>query len=178
MDPITLFRGCAEPAASLARTVTGDQAGLPTPCREWDVAALLDHMAGGPTYLLTALEVEPDAAGSWPDPTAIDRCVDALRMPGALERRCQSPAGFEWSVGEAAAGTAMDQLIHTWDLSVALGSPLSMDPELAEAISALFLPHMPELGRAAGLVGPEVAVTADASVQDRLLGAMGRNPER
>ena len=40
----------------------------------------------------------------------------------------------------------------------------------------MFVPQMPEVGRAAGFVGPEVAVAADASAQDRLLGAMGRHP--
>ena len=38
--------------------------------------------------------------------------VAALRVPGALDRRGPSPAGFEWSAAEAAAGTAMDQLIR------------------------------------------------------------------
>ena len=40
----------------------------------------------------------------------------------------------------------------------------------------MFLPAMPGIGRRAGLVGPEVPVPADASAQDRLLGAMGRQP--
>ena len=70
----------------------------------------------------------------------------------------------------------MDQLIHTWDLGVAIGAEHGMDPELAEAIVAMFLPQMPEIGRQAGLVGPAVAVASDAPAPDRLLGAMGRNP--
>ena len=53
---------------------------------------------------------------------------------------------------------------------------LLTDAELVDAIVALFLPHMPEIGRQAGIVGPEVAVAADAPAQDRLLGAMGRHP--
>ncbi len=104
--------------------------------------------------------------------------VAALRVPGALDRRGPSPAGFEWSAAEAAAGTAMDQLIHTWDLAVAIGEDPAVDPEVAEAIVAMFLPGMPEVGRQAGIVGPAVAVAADAPAQDRLLGAMGRDPVR
>ena len=88
-----------------------------------------------------------------------------------------SPAGFEWSVAEATAGTAMDQLIHTWDLAVAIGGDRALDAEVVEAVVAMFLPQMPEIGRRAGLVGPEVAVPATASAQSRLLGAMGRRPE-
>jgi hypothetical protein len=40
----------------------------------------------------------------------------------------------------------------------------------------MFLPQMPEIGRQAGIVGPAVPVPATASAQDRLLGAMGRQP--
>jgi uncharacterized protein (TIGR03086 family) len=70
----------------------------------------------------------------------------------------------------------MDQLVHTWDLAVAIDADRGLDPELAEVCAAMFLPHMPAIGREAGIVGPEVPVPADASPQDRLLGAMGRTP--
>jgi uncharacterized protein (TIGR03086 family) len=89
-----------------------------------------------------------------------------------------SPAGFEWSLADAAAGTAMDQLVHTWDLAVAIDGDRQLDAEVVEAVVAMFLPHMPEIGRQAGLVGPAVPVPVQASAQDQLLGAMGRNPER
>jgi uncharacterized protein (TIGR03086 family) len=150
----------------------------PTPCTEWDVDALLAHMVGGTGYLANALgivlpAVSTDAISYG---AAVARCVDGLRAPGALEGRCQSPAGFEWSVGEAAAGTAMDQLVHTWDLAVAIGGDRRLDPEVVDAIVAMFLPQMPAIGRQAGIVGPEVAVPASAPPQDRLLGAMGRQP--
>ncbi len=176
MDPVEMFQRAASRGAELARSVAPSQRSLPTPCSEWDVAALLEHMAGGPGYLLGALGQDPALAAAWPAAEVVSACVTALGEPGALERRCQSPAGFEWSVLEATAGTAMDQLIHSWDLAVATGADPALDPEVAEAVVALFLPQMPEIGRQAGLVGPEVAVPAEAS--DRLLGAMGRNPVR
>ena len=86
---------------------------------------------------------------------------------------------FERAATDAAAvaGTAMDQLVHTWDLAVAIGADRKLDPELVESCVAMFLPQMPDIGRSAGLVGPEVVVPPDASAQDRLLGAMGRNPD-
>jgi uncharacterized protein (TIGR03086 family) len=77
---------------------------------------------------------------------------------------------------EATAGTFMDALVHTWDLATATDQDSELDPELVDACIAMFLPDMPERGRAAGLVGPEVAIGADARAQDRLLGAMGRRP--
>jgi uncharacterized protein (TIGR03086 family) len=127
--PMEMFERAALEAARLARSVRADQMRLPTPCSEWDVAALLDHMAGGPAYLLAALGVD-DGPVRWPDPAAIDAVVTKLGEPGVLGLRCTSPAGFEWSVAEAAAGTAMDQLVHTWDLAVALGVAPALDAEV------------------------------------------------
>jgi uncharacterized protein (TIGR03086 family) len=177
-DPIALFESAASDAVSMARKVTPAQLGSPTPCREWNVAQLLEHMARGTSYLLGALGISHDPPGTDVDAyaAAVTRCVSELRRPGALERHCMSPAGFEWSIAEAAAGTFMDQLVHTWDLAVATGQDPKLDNELTEACVRMFLPHMPDIGRQAGIVGPEVTVPADASAQDRLLGAMGRQP--
>jgi uncharacterized protein (TIGR03086 family) len=179
MDTVVLFERSASNAASVVGQVRAEQRHAPTPCGEWDVEALLVHMVGGTGYLLNALGIDGGPVGT--DEVlyraAVARCVEAAREPGALERRCMSPAGFEWSVGEAAAGTAMDQLVHTWDLAVAIGADRRLDPELVSACVEMFVPVMPDIGRHAGIVGPAVPVTADASPQDRLLGAMGRNPE-
>jgi uncharacterized protein (TIGR03086 family) len=178
MDPVVMFERAATAAASMARTVCQEQRSAPTPCTEWDVAALLEHMAGGPAYLVAAVGVPPDPTRSWPDSSVVDQCLAALREPGALDRRCTSPAGFEWSVMEATAGTAMDQLIHTWDLAVALDIDRTLDPDVCAAVVDMFLPDMPEVGRQAGFVGPAVAVADGARAQDVLLGAMGRDPRR
>jgi uncharacterized protein (TIGR03086 family) len=178
MDVVMMFERAATDAASLAEQVQPDQRSAPTPCSEWDVDALVTHMAGGTAYLLNALGfvTTGDARGANSYRAAVAECVAALKAPGALDGRCISPAGFEWSIAEATAGTAMDQLIHTWDLAVAIDGSRTLDPELVDAIVAMFLPQMPEIGRAAGIVGPAVAVPADATAQDRLLGAMGRQP--
>jgi uncharacterized protein (TIGR03086 family) len=177
VDPLTMFERAAAGAAARVAATKPAQRGAATPCVEWNVDALIEHMAGGPVYLLAALgrsAPTADDAASYREATAA--CSAALREPGALDRRCQSPAGFEWSVAEATAGTAMDQLVHTWDLAVATGGDRTLDAEVVEAVIAMFLPHMPELGRSAGIVGPAVAVGDDAPAQDRLLGAMGRHP--
>jgi len=178
MDPVVLFERAASDAASMVESVRPEQSDAPTPCTEWDVETLVSHMVGGTVYLRAALGVEPDAVhgddGGYRD--AVAQCVEALQAPGVLDRRCMSPAGFEWSVAEATAGTAMDQLVHTWDLAVAIGADRQLDPELVDAVVVMFLPLMPEIGREAGIVGPEVVVADDASPQDRLLGAMGRHP--
>ena len=178
MDPTVLFERAASGAVQVAGQVRSDQWHAVTPCSEWDVTALVAHMVAGTGYLMAAVGGDPGPLGVDASSyrAAIDTCVAAIRRPGALELRCLSPAGFEWSLAEAVAGTAMDQLVHTWDLAVAIGADATLDPELAETCVALFVPQMPTLGRAAGFVGPEVPVPSEASAQHRLLGAMGRHP--
>ncbi|MGE3269392.1 MAG: TIGR03086 family metal-binding protein [Chloroflexota bacterium] len=180
-DPISLFERATRRADAVMAGVAPAQLSAPTPCSAWTVQQLIDHMVGGTAYLLSALSgrqpSEPRAGASLADYRAgVAEVLAGLREPGALERRCQSPLNFEWSLGEATAGTFMDQLIHTWDLATSTGQDATLDPELVAVCSAMFLPDMPEMGRAGGLVGPPVAVPDDASPQARLLGAMGRQP--
>ncbi len=178
MEPVEMFERASADAATMVGCVQPDRWHASTPCSEWDVEALVSHMMGGCNSLEGAIGDEPSSnaldEGSYR--AAMQRCVVQLRSPGVLERRCQSPAGFEWSVGEAVAGTAMDQVVHTWDLAVALGVEPRLDAEVVEACVAMFLPHMPAAGREAGFVGPEVLVPEGAPVQAVLLGAMGREP--
>lgn len=179
-SPVDLYRRATDGAVDVARRIRPDQLGVATPCAEWSVQGVIDHLAGGTRYLAAALGADPSEP---PTPATADDlaagfadCLERLDDPGALEHRSTSPLGFEWSGLEATAGTFMDVLVHTWDLATATGQDPALDPDLVEACVAMFLPDMPERGRAAGIIGPAVAVAADASAQDRLIGAMGRHP--
>lgn len=179
-DPVDLYRRATERAVAVAGAVRGDQLDLPTPCSAWTVQDLLDHLVGGTCYLGAALLGEEPSAptGTTADDfrDGVQNCLEGLAEPGVLERTCTSPLGFDWTVLEATAGTFMDVLIHTWDLATATGQPADLAPELVDACVAMFLPDMPERGRAAGIIGPAVPVGDDATPQRRLLAAMGRTP--
>jgi uncharacterized protein (TIGR03086 family) len=178
LTPVGLYERAGRRAVEVAGAVRREQLDDPTPCAEWTVQQLLDHLVGGTHYLSAAIDgAEPVAVS---DATADDfragfeACLVRLRDPAAFARTCTSPLGFEWTVAEATAGTFMDVLVHTWDLATATGQPADLDEDLVEACIAMFLPDMPAGGREAGLVGPEVPVPDDAPAQHRLLGAMGR----
>jgi len=179
-DPVGLYRAATDRAIACVEAVDPDQLGLPTPCSEWTVQQLIAHLVGGTEYLLSAAtggESAPAAHGSNVDyRRAVAEVLDALKQPGAMDWTCISPLGFEWPVSQAVAGTFMDVLIHTWDLARATGQDEKLDSVLVNACSAMFLPDMPERGRAAGIVGPAVEVGDDGSPQDLLLAAMGRRP--
>lgn len=179
-EPVDLYRRAAADAVRVASGVRPDQLDRPTPCSAWTVQELLDHLVGGTRYLGAAMAgiapTVPTGTTAEDFRTGVDECLLGLADPEALDRTCASPLGFEWTVLEATAGTFMDLLIHTWDLAVATGQPCDLDLDLVQACTAMFLPDMPERGRAAGIIGPAVTVTDDAGPQDRLLAAMGRTP--
>ena len=179
-DAVTLYRSAADRAMAVAEAVRPNQLEEPTPCSEWTVQDLLDHLVGGTEYLLAAVdgrEPRPPVGASAADfRCGVEGVLAALATSGAMQRVCLSPLGFQWTVEEAVAGTFMDVLIHTWDLARATGQDQRLDPAVVDACSAMFLPDMPIRGRNAGIVGPAVDVGEDASPQDRLLAAMGRHP--
>jgi uncharacterized protein (TIGR03086 family) len=178
-DPVDLYRRAAEGAVTVASRIRADQLDDGTPCDAWTVQDVLDHLLGGTRYLGAAISgtepTEPPTGGTAAElRRGTTACLEGLADPAALGRTCSSPLGTEWSVAEAVAGTSMDLVVHTWDLARATGQLVELDPLVLEASIAMFLPHMPELGRAAGIVGPPVDVPPDASPQQVLLGAMGR----
>jgi uncharacterized protein (TIGR03086 family) len=178
MDPIDMYRRATDGAVAVMRAVTPEQLTLPTPCTEWSVQDLIDHMTGSTAYLRAAL------AGQAPSPPVASSLsefsegaaavLSGLAGPGAFERVCMSPLGFEWTISHAVMGTIMDMLIHTWDLATATGQSIALDPALVAMCVDVFLPEMPERGRESGLVGAVVPVPADAPATAQLLGAMGR----
>jgi uncharacterized protein (TIGR03086 family) len=179
-DPVVLYRAATDRAIEVIQAVQPEQLASETPCSEWDVQQLIDHLAGGAEYLVAAVEGREPAQQS--NVTAADyqhgvaAVLGALERPGAMERTCTSPLGFQWPISQAVAGTFMDVLIHTWDLARSTGQDEKLDPGLVDTCAALFLPEMPQRGREAGIVGPAVEVGEDAPAQDRLLAAMGRHP--
>ena len=68
-----------------------------------------------------------------------------------------------------------DVFMHTWDLARATGQDERLDPVKCAELYEGMLP-LDEVLRASGQYGPRVEVAADADVQTKLLGFIGRTP--
>ena len=94
-DPVVLFERATARAATVMAGVTIGQLDGPTPCADWDVQQLIDHMVGGTDYLLAALAGEAPPAPA--ECTVEDytrglaQLSSGLRAPDSLERLCMSP---------------------------------------------------------------------------------------
>ena len=189
-DPVGQLTRAVDQAGAIISRVRPDQAALPTPCRSWDVRALVNHlvhdvqqftaMASGGKYQKDDTDViGEDWVGAYA--TAADALLKAWRREGALDRTVQLPFGempATWSVGQQIA----DLVVHGWDLAKATGQSTELDPELGQLALDWGRENLrPEFrgDEASGRVfGPEVSVPEDAALYDRLAAFWGRDPDQ
>lgn len=164
-----------------------DQYDLPTPCPEYDVRTLLNHIVGGQMLFKLAIDdVQVDASQAPPDligddhVAAFERArqavLDAWAQPGVNEKILKLPFGN--LPGAVAQGIHFTEaLVHGWDLAKATGQDPTLDPELAEACLNTNKMIVNDSLRGPGQpFGPEVKIGDDAPVADRLVAFLGRTP--
>ncbi len=181
MSVIQDVQGVIDEARALVTSLSADDLSTPTPCEGWDVKALVEHMTWVVNAFAAGLGAEQPSADAGADPVAAyQQAADALtrqiHLPEALDQTLDLP--FGQMPAEQGLNIALaDQMIHTWDLSKALGRPYSMDERLAAGTLA-GLHHMltPERRGPGQPFGPEVPCAPDAPVQDRLVAFTGRHP--
>jgi uncharacterized protein (TIGR03086 family) len=186
-DTLALLEQALDQTAAIIAAIPASQSGLPTPCPDWDVRALVRHLIGQDmrNFLVSARgetvdrqaradELGDDWAAEFRDRAgpllAVWRAAD-LGQPVAM------PGG-----GEAPLGGRVDQQIaelamHGWDLVKATGQRADLDPALAE--HALDWSHRmlrPEFRGPDKAFGLEVPVPPDAPAYQRLAGWFGRDP--
>jgi uncharacterized protein (TIGR03086 family) len=178
-------RACARFVKTVAQ-VRDDQWGMPTPCSEWDVRALVDHVVrwncmvpdllSGKSVAEMDRPFERDVLGDDPRAATEASVHDAIRafsQPGVLERTIHHPWGDK--PGQEVLGLRLfDTTIHTWDLARAIGAEDRMDPEVVPLLLALATSQRSEI-RASGAFGTaEVEPGPNADQQAQLLGILGR----
>jgi uncharacterized protein (TIGR03086 family) len=186
METRDLHRRACESFTATVREVRPDQWGLPTPCADWDVRALVNHVVGEDCWTSPLLEgatiaevgdrFDGDLLGDDPvaaSDAAAAEALAAIGQPGALERTVALSYGNS-PAAEYVTELFVDHLIHRWDLAAAIGADTRLDEELVAACAAWLVEHE-KVWRAAGVIGPRAPVSEDADAQTRLLAAFGRS---
>lgn len=184
-----LVAAAAEPMRAAVRAITPERLGDPTPCRDYDVRALLNHLLyWGPSLVGAATDarVPPPAAGEREvDLTAgdwaadidahLDRLVAGWGRPEAWEGTTRL-AGPDPTPAPMIGGMVVTELVvHGWDLARALGQRPRWDDQVVEFLHGELV-RTAELGRQLGAYGPAVPVPDSAPLLDRVLGLTGRDP--
>jgi uncharacterized protein (TIGR03086 family) len=140
MDPLTQLDQLGPLLAGVVSGITPDQLDRPTPCGDFTVRGVLEHMIGGATRFAAAYRglapPEPDLSdvltGFGP---ALEDLGAAISAPGALDKTVSAPFG-ETSGETFARFVVLDGLVHGWDLSTATGQPYNPPVELVTAVEA------------------------------------------
>lgn len=181
MDVIDALEQTFQHAQGVIGGVRADQYGDTTPCAEWTVRDLLDHMIGVVAGLGAAAAGQPPRApfelSSDPAAQFEQAAAAALagwRTPGVLDRVVDGGPGP--MPGRVLAGiNLLDTATHTWDLATATGQDPSLpDDVAAAALEASVATISPELRP--GRFGPEIVPPDGAAPTERLVAFLGRTP--
>ncbi|MQA35307.1 TIGR03086 family metal-binding protein [Modestobacter roseus] len=194
-DPVSgppAVRSAADLAAGALAAVRPEHLTARTPCADFDVRALLDHLAwaalisqraatrmpldpptpGRPAPFLDGLLPEQWAAAIAPE---LDAAADAWADPAAWQGDTVLGGA---TVPAAVVGPLMltEFVVHGWDLATAVGAPLFLSATLAPVTLAA-VEQVAPMGRDGGWYGPAVPVPEDANPLDRALALTGRDPD-
>jgi uncharacterized protein (TIGR03086 family) len=167
VDP-NLARGLDQ-LETLLRSVGQDDHGRATPCSDWTVSDLVDHVVQTPWKFATMVRGEQvDWAAPTPhvdDPVATYR-ENAQALRAAWAENPDAQPGADWQCAEIA--------VHTWDLATALGrSTDTLDPEVAERGRAFMVASLNDDNRSPAF-GPERQAPDEADAYTRIAAFAGR----
>jgi uncharacterized protein (TIGR03086 family) len=187
------FESATSALATLVQRVRDEDLDRPTPCPDYRLGDLLDHVGGfAMAFTAAATKQVDDVVSSPPPPGDAGRLEPGWRDRIAADlaemaRAWRDPAAWQGMTkaggldlpGEVAGAVALDELVvHGWDVARSVGAPYAVEPELLEVVHgfvASFSGPGNEEARE-GLFGPEVAVPGDAPLLDRVIGMTGRDP--
>lgn len=186
MDLAQLHRRAVEGWQARFDAVEPGQWHDPTPCAEWDVRALVNHVVGeelwtaplvdGATMAEVGDRFDGDVLGE--DPATVARTA-ALEAVGAVTQRLPAGGTVHLSFGdvpieEYVHQLTADHLVHSWDLAAATGQSRQLDPDVVAGVAEWFA-DQESTYRDGGAIGPRVGSAGD-DPQSQLLAGFGRDP--
>jgi uncharacterized protein (TIGR03086 family) len=178
-----------EVTGRLVAGIRAEQWSLPTPCTEWEVRQLVDHLVAGNQLFARVLAGEPfeeaapavraiddrlgdDAAGVY-EASAHD-LLAAFAAPGVLERDVRVPFGTV--PGAVARHLRITEcLVHGWDLATALGVPFDPPVAIVEQELAFSAPMLSRVAPERRVFAPSRPTGEAARPIDRLAAMLGRD---
>ena len=191
MDPVDALKAANAEFETRLRQVTADHWERPTPCADWNVRQLVNHMLVGTRMSIHVLsgmpraeviaQLDDDMIGAAEDPVAdfVDLAAEVVAGfagPGGLDGMVEHPGG-DFPRAVFCGFRVADATCHAWDLARAIGADETLDGELVAYAWADVQPQR-DLLTASGLFGAGAsgAVAEDAPTQVRYLDLMGRRP--
>ncbi len=177
MDPLTQLGHLGGLLSGVVGGIRPDQLDQPTPCADYTVRGVLEHMIGGAAMFTAAYRKEApqepdtnDVLGSFG--SALGNLAAAISAPGALDQTIASPFG-DLPGDDFARFVILDGLVHGWDLATATGQRYDPPTELVEAVESFAHGTLDPL-RDGVAFGPAVEPAPGATPIERLAAYTGR----
>lgn len=185
---VAIGRAAAQVIA-VARGITTDQLGASSPCGDYSVRQVVNHMLFWAAPLAGAARKEPVlppapsdrevdlTEGDWRGRLDADlsRLATAWGDPGAWGGQTQLGGPDPVPAAMIGGMVCTELVVHGWDLARATDQEPEWDEEVV-AFAHRELLATAEQGREMGLYGPQVTVAEHASALDRAVGLSGRDP--
>ncbi len=181
-----------ETTVGIVAGIKPGQLSAPTPCTEWDLRALLEHMIGQHYGFAAAARGEESDRSVWePRPLgddlleqyteAVREVTRAFSEEGPIGRRFVLPEIHEtrrFPAPTAISFHLLDYVVHGWDVARCVGAVAQYDDDLVAAALAVAeqIPRDGSRLEPGALFRPNVSVPEDVSPMDRLIALTGRSP--
>ena len=177
----------ADAAARTVDNVRPAQFGDLTPCPEWDVRTLLNHLILWTSYsaerrahdesvseelMAKDFAAEPDFAADYR--AQLGRALAAWADPAAWERDL-NVMGTPTPAADVASLLLAELVLHGWDLAAGTGQSYTVGDKAAKAALTAVAANAELFRQYKGFAEP-VPVVADAPVLERVLALSGRDP--
>jgi uncharacterized protein (TIGR03086 family) len=192
-EPLAVLLRALDQVGEVLAGVSDDQQDLSTPCPSWTVAQLGDHVVhdlrqftvratgGTPDWSEQAPVVAPEQRSAAFRQGAAN-LLDAWRQAGDLTGTITLPG-----MGQVPARFPVDQqtaefAVHAWDLARATGQSTDLDSQVGQAaldwMRGALHPQFRGDEAEGKAFGPEVSISDDAPLYDRLAAFAGRHVDR
>jgi uncharacterized protein (TIGR03086 family) len=178
LDEITAMGAALAVCQRAAFPITDADLTKPTPCAQFDVGQLVDHLLGSLVSLGTMAggDIPQVSEGSVEERIAT---TGAATLEAWQRRGLEGPVdagGSELPAQFFAGIVVIELLVHAWDLAVATGGSVEASDELSDEVLAYAARVIRPEARDGIQFGQEVDLGPDAGSLERLLAFTGRTP--
>ena len=187
LDVPALFSRAIDEFDKRVRLVGDDQWTNATPCTEWSVKDLVNHMVTENLWVPGLLDgktidelggmdaFEGDNLGSDPKHAwteASQKATQAAQRDGAMDTTAHLSYG-DFPASFYILQLLADHIIHAWDLAKGIEDDDELDQEMVQFVYQGMLPYADSLSEGDSFADP-IPVPDDADPQTKLLGLVGR----
>ncbi|HUW02740.1 MAG TPA: TIGR03086 family metal-binding protein [Acidimicrobiales bacterium] len=184
MEPIDQLSYILPTVSMTVGHIVPSQLTAATPCSEFRVQDLLDHLMVGGDMFAARFRGE-EATPNGHDPvdgvvpaaafrTTMEGLLASVKSPGAMERTISAPIG-EVPGSVMARFAAFDVLMHGWDLAQATDQPYELPPVVVAAVDEFARTALTPEMRDGDTFKDETTPPDDASQLERLVAFSGRS---